>query len=209
MKQNLIRFAAVATMAAEMVFAQAPASSPQLPARQQPMSREERRERFRERMTRELNLTSAQQQQAKALFGKVREDTAPLRKQLQNREALHAAIQADNTPEIHSLAAKQATLRAQITEMRADAKAKFYATLTPEQRPRRSRSTSRCASGTPKPCRPAKAAYPVTWRFRREVAGTATRSASSSPRFPLLSGISVMGSRRRCSDFSCGFSPGN
>lgn len=135
-KTNLIRFGAAAVLAAGMALAQAPASpSQQSPNGRQQMTRQERREQFQERMTRELNLTPAQQQQAKAIFGKVREDAKPIREQMrQNREALQAAIQTNNTREIHNLATKQATLQAQMMEMHADAMAKFYTTLTPEQR---------------------------------------------------------------------------
>ncbi len=135
-KTNLIRFGAAAALAAGMAFAQAPANTNQpSPNRHQQMTRQERREQFQERMTRELNLTPAQQQQAKTIFGKVREDAKPIREQMrQNREAMQAAIQSNNTREIHNLATKQATLQAQMMEMHADAMAKFYTTLTPEQR---------------------------------------------------------------------------
>ena len=135
MKPNLIRFATVAAMAAGMVFAETPVNPPQQPPAGQHMTWQQRRERFRQRMTRELNLSQAQQQQAKAIFGQARESSKPLRQQLrQNHEALTAAIQADNTSQIHTLAAKQANLRSQILEIRSDAMAKFYTTLTPEQR---------------------------------------------------------------------------
>lgn len=128
MKPNLIRFATVAAMAAGMVFAQTPAA----PSQQSP---EQRREGMRQRMFQELNLTAAQQQQATTIFDQARQNSAPLRQQLkQNRDALQAAIQSNNTTQIHALASKQATLQSQITEMRADAMAKFYTTLTPEQR---------------------------------------------------------------------------
>jgi Spy/CpxP family protein refolding chaperone len=137
-RTNLMRFGAVAAMAAGMAFAQAPAAvNQQAPAGQQEqrLSPQERRERFQERMTRELNLTPAQQQEAKAIFGRERADSKPIREQLrQNREALQAAIQANNTSDIHTLTTKQAMLQAQMMEMHANAMAKFYTTLTPEQR---------------------------------------------------------------------------
>ncbi len=135
-KTHLIRFGAVAALAAGMAFAQAPANTnQQAPSGQRQMTRQQRREQFRERMTRELHLTPAQQQQEKAIFGKVREDSKPIREQMrQNRQALQAAIQSNNTREIHNLATKQATLQAQMMEMHANAMAKFYTTLTPEQR---------------------------------------------------------------------------
>ena len=130
MKNNLIRFGTVAAMAAGMAFAQAPAGT-----QQQPGERMEQRREFHERMMQELNLTDAQKQDAKAIFGKARADAKPVRDELrQNREALFAAIKADDTAKIHSLAAKQGSLMGRLTEIRADAKARFYAKLTPEQR---------------------------------------------------------------------------
>lgn len=135
-KTSLMRFGAVAAMAAGMVFAQAQAPAYQQSSTgQQQMTPQQRRERFHERMIRELNLTPAQQQQAKAIFGKERAESKPIRDQLrQNREALQSAIQSNNTREIHTLTTRQATLQAQMMEMHADAMAKFYTTLTPEQR---------------------------------------------------------------------------
>jgi Spy/CpxP family protein refolding chaperone len=134
MKNNLIRFGTVAAMAAGMAFAQAPAGTQQQPGERMEQRMEQRRE-FHERMMQELNLTDAQKQDAKAIFGKARADAKPVRDELrQNREALFAAIKADDTAKIHSLAAKQGSLMGRLTEIRADAKARFYAKLTPEQR---------------------------------------------------------------------------
>lgn len=88
-RTNLMRFGAAAAMAAGMVFAQAPAPvNQQAPAGQQQerLTPQQRRERFHERMTRELNLTPAQQQEAKTIFGRERAESKPIRDQLrQNR----------------------------------------------------------------------------------------------------------------------------
>jgi Spy/CpxP family protein refolding chaperone len=132
MKKNLIRFAGVAAMAAGMAFAQAPANPAPRPPAGHMM---ERRGEFHERMMQELNLTDAQKQEAKAIFEQARATAKPVREELkQNREAMHAAIKANDTARIHTLAAKQAGLQAKLVEGRADAMAKFYAKLTPEQR---------------------------------------------------------------------------
>lgn len=133
MKNNLMRLASVAAIAAGMAFAQTPAQPPQQPpARTRSFHR---RGMWHRRMMQQLNLTDVQKQQAKAIFQQTRESVRPVREQLkQNREALAAAVKADNTAEIHNLAAKQATLQSRMVEARADAMAKFYATLTPEQR---------------------------------------------------------------------------
>lgn len=133
MKNNLIRFASVAALAAGMAFAQAPATAPQ---QQPPAARHMmRRARFHQRMMQALNLTDAQKQEAKTIFQQARETAKPVRQELkQNREALGAAIKADDTARIHTLAGKQATLQAKMVEIRSDAMAKFYTKLTPEQR---------------------------------------------------------------------------
>jgi Spy/CpxP family protein refolding chaperone len=132
MRNHLIRFGTVAAMAAGMAFAQAPAKQMERPPAGHVM--EQHRE-FHERMMQELNLSDTQKQEAKAIFAKAREDAKPVREELRmNREAMHAAIKANDTAKIHSLAAKQGTLMAKMTEIRADARAKFYAKLTPEQR---------------------------------------------------------------------------
>ena len=133
MKNNLIRFATVAAMAAGMAFAQAPANN----ATQQPPAahRLARRGQFHQHMMQALNLTDAQKQDAKAIFQQARETAKPVRQELkQNREALAAAVKADDTARIHNLSAKRAGLDAKMIEIRSDAMAKFYAKLTPEQR---------------------------------------------------------------------------
>ena len=132
MKKNLIRFAGVAAMAAGMAFAQAPAN----PAVQPPAGHHmARRGQFRQRMMQQLNLSEAQKQEAKGIFEQARATAKPVREELrQNREAMAAAVKANDTARIHTLAAKQAGLQAKLVEVRADAMAKFYAKLTPEQR---------------------------------------------------------------------------
>jgi Spy/CpxP family protein refolding chaperone len=132
MKNNLIRLATVAAMAGGMAFAQAPAKMPQQPPAAHRM---ERRGEFHEQMMQALNLSDTQKQEAKAIFGQARETSKPYREELkQNREAMFAAIKADDSARIHTLASKEATSRAKMVEIRSDAMAKFYTKLTPEQR---------------------------------------------------------------------------
>ena len=45
-----------------------------------------------------------------------------------------AAVKGNDVAQIHSLAAQQGNLRGQLLAMRSEAMAKFYATLTPEQK---------------------------------------------------------------------------
>ena len=52
----------------------------------------------------------------------------------QNREALHAAVKANNTSEIERLSSQQGELHGKALAIRSEAMAKFYAILTPEQR---------------------------------------------------------------------------
>src|SRR5215831_15579180 len=123
MKDNLIRFVTVAAMAAGMTFAQTPASpSQQPPAAGQHMAR---RGDFHERMMQQLNLSASQKQEAKTIFGQARTDAKPVREQLrQNREAMLAAVKANDTARIHTLATERGSLQAKMVEIRSDAMAK-------------------------------------------------------------------------------------
>jgi Spy/CpxP family protein refolding chaperone len=120
-----MRFSVVAALAAGMVFAQAP---PKAVARPRAV--------VRQRIAQALNLTDAQKQQAQAIIQQTRQTVQPLRQQAkQNRQALMAAIQAGKGDvEIHQLALTQGNLAGQLVAARAEALAKFYSTLTPEQR---------------------------------------------------------------------------
>ena len=135
MKQHISRFATAAALAAGMAMAQAPAA-PADPA--QPRAGRAwaaHRGAFRQRMAQALNLSDAQKQQAKAIFQQAKQNAQPLAQQLkQNREALAAAVKANDVAQIHSLAAQQGNLRGQMMGVRSEAMAKFYTTLTPEQK---------------------------------------------------------------------------
>ncbi len=88
-----------------------------------------------EQMMKELNLTPTQKQQAETIFGNAREKARPIRQEIQqNREALHAAMKANDTAKIEHLSTQQGNLMGKATAIRTQAMAKFYATLTPEQR---------------------------------------------------------------------------
>jgi Spy/CpxP family protein refolding chaperone len=90
----------------------------------------------RRRIAQALNLTDAQKQQAQAIIQQTRQTVQPLKQQAnQNRQALMAAINAGKGDvEIHQLALTQGNLAGQLVAARAEALAKFYSTLTPEQR---------------------------------------------------------------------------
>jgi len=90
----------------------------------------------RRRIAQALNLTDAQKQQAQAIVQQTKQTVQPLKQQAkQNRQALMAAIKAGKGDvEIHQLALTQGNLAGQLVAARAEALAKLYATLTPEQR---------------------------------------------------------------------------
>jgi Spy/CpxP family protein refolding chaperone len=124
MKQHLFQFAAVTAVAAGMALAQAPQKAPFT----HPVF-------GHEQMMQALNLTTAQKQQAKTIFGDARQKAEPIRQEMrQNREALYAAVKANNTSQIERLSSHQGELQGKALAIRSEARAKFYAILTPEQR---------------------------------------------------------------------------
>jgi Spy/CpxP family protein refolding chaperone len=90
---------------------------------------------FMDRIATQLQLTEAQKQYAQTLFRENREAAKPVMQQLrQGREAMAAAVKADNEAEITRLAGEQAQLMAQVRALHAKGLAKFYAQLTAEQK---------------------------------------------------------------------------
>jgi Spy/CpxP family protein refolding chaperone len=137
MKKNWIKIAAAGALAAGLVFAQTTPAHP--PAQTQPPAqthnRVARRAMMRHRMMQQLNLTEAQRQQAKAIFQQARQSSQPVAQQLkQDREAMRAAVKANDSAKIQQLSATAGKLRGEIMATHASAMAKFYQTLTPEQR---------------------------------------------------------------------------
>jgi Spy/CpxP family protein refolding chaperone len=116
-----------------MGFSQAPSTTAQPGSGNAPVRL---RVVLRQRMVQALNLTDTQKQQAQAIIQQTRQTVQPLRQQAkQNRQALMAAIKAGKGDvEIHQLALTQGNLAGQLVAARMEALAKFYNTLTPEQR---------------------------------------------------------------------------
>jgi Spy/CpxP family protein refolding chaperone len=132
MRRAFTKFSTVAALAAGMAFAQAPATpgQPGAAAAAHPARRA-----IEARMMRQLGLTDAQKQQAKSIFQQARQSAQPVAQQLRaNREALNAAVKANDTAQIQNLSAQQGNLHGQLVGIRTGAMAKFYATLTPEQK---------------------------------------------------------------------------
>lgn len=137
MKKQILTFMATGAMAAGMAFAQStPATS--APGTQSAPTQGTHRnfmKQRRERMAQQLNLSDAQRAQAKTIFSQARETAKPVREQLKaNREALRAAVKADNRSEIQKLSAVRGNLMGKMMAIHSEAAAKFYQTLTPEQR---------------------------------------------------------------------------
>ncbi|HWD00119.1 MAG TPA: Spy/CpxP family protein refolding chaperone [Candidatus Sulfopaludibacter sp.] len=87
------------------------------------------------KMMQSLNLTDVQKQQAKTIFQQSRQSVQPVAQELkQNREALASAVKANDTAAIEKLSATQGQLRGRMMAARAEAMAKVYQILTPEQR---------------------------------------------------------------------------
>jgi len=85
-------------------------------------------------LSKALNLTAAQQTQAKGIFQDARQSALGVRQQLkQTRESLRAAIQANNTAQIQQLATNEGSEVGQLAAIRGSAMAKVYQILTPEQ----------------------------------------------------------------------------
>jgi Spy/CpxP family protein refolding chaperone len=141
MKPHLFQFAAVTVLGAGMALAQAPATGTRPTPQRVPFSHPV----FgHEQMMQALNLTTVQQQQANTIFGDARQKAEPIRQEMrQNREALHAAVKANNTSQIERLSSHQGELQGKALAIRSEAMAKFYAILTPEQRTKADQMLSR------------------------------------------------------------------
>ena len=131
-KKHLFQFAGVAALSAGMALAQAPASGTQLAPEKAPVTHP----MFgHQKMMEALNLSPAQKQQAETIFGDAKQKAQPIRQEMrQNREALAAAVKANNTAQIERLSVQQGNLIGKTLAIKTQARAKFYATLTPEQR---------------------------------------------------------------------------
>ena len=135
MQRRFWKYAAAATVATGLAFAQAPASTPKPGEAQAQTGRRGFMRRHMERIAQQLNLTDSQKQQAKTIFQQARQSAQPIRQELkQNREALTTAAKADGEADIQKLSAEQGRLLGQLVGIRTGASAKFYQMLTPEQR---------------------------------------------------------------------------
>lgn len=87
------------------------------------------------RMAQSLNLSDAQRAQAREIFGQARKAAQPLRAEMKlDRQALSAAVKANDKSEIDKLSAAEGRLIGKLMAARTEARARFYQVLTPEQR---------------------------------------------------------------------------
>jgi periplasmic protein CpxP/Spy len=136
MKRQFLTLLASGALAAGMVFAQASATpAPGAPAGTTQHAHRNFMQRHLARISQELNLSDTQKAQAKMIFGQARDTAKPVRDQLKaNRQALTAAVKADNRSDIERLSATRGNLMGKMVAIRTEASAKFYQMLTPEQR---------------------------------------------------------------------------
>ncbi len=81
-----------------------------------------------------LNLTDAQKTEMKSIFMEARQSSQPVRQQLkQTRQALAAAVKADDSAQIQQLSATEGSQMGQLAAIHATARAKMFKILTPEQ----------------------------------------------------------------------------
>jgi protein CpxP len=84
-----------------------------------------------------LNLTPAQQTQAKSIFQGAKQSAQPVRQQLrQTRQSLRAAVQSNNPAQIQQLAQTEGSEFGQLAAIRGNAMAQLYQILTPDQQQR-------------------------------------------------------------------------
>jgi|SRR5438309_3554771 len=87
-------------------------------------------------MTRELNLTEAQQTRIKGILADARTRTQPLIEQLrQNQQAQNAAVTGDfDETQARAFAGKQAQIMSDLIVEKQRTKSQIYSVLTPDQR---------------------------------------------------------------------------
>ena len=141
MKRQLMTIAAMGSLLAGLTFAQAQAPVQTNPGQKNPthnmQGRGEKRPgaEHQRMMFEKLNLTAAQKERAKAIFGHAREANKPVREQLKkNHETMTAAVKAGNKVQIAQLSAERGSLMGKLATARNESMAKFYRELTPQQR---------------------------------------------------------------------------
>jgi Spy/CpxP family protein refolding chaperone len=82
-----------------------------------------------------LGLSADQKLEFRTVRQQAQKDAQPIQDELrQNRQALTAAVKANDTAQIEALSKTQGELRGQARTIHSEARAKIYAELTPDQR---------------------------------------------------------------------------
>jgi Spy/CpxP family protein refolding chaperone len=124
MRTTLLKVTAFLVLAS--MFAMAQHGNPPDPAKMA--------QRHLDFLTKQLSLTTQQQQQAATIFSEVGNTAKATHEQMKTaHDGLKAAIQKNDTAAIEQAANTIGTLTTQMTVAHAKAQAAFYQTLTPEQ----------------------------------------------------------------------------
>ena len=124
MKKLFTTIFVTAIIAASLAFAQSSGQA-------SPTGRVQHRVAF---LTKLLDLTSAQQQQATSIFTSAASSVSGIRSNMKSaHQSLETAVQQNNSAAIEQYAATIGNLTGEITAADAKAEAAFYQILTPEQ----------------------------------------------------------------------------
>jgi len=141
MKKRIILFVVTSAFSTSLAFAQGPASPPTPANPPNPANFVARRVQF---LTKQLELTADQQQQATQFFtDEATADTPLLSTVRTTRQSLRTAVQNNDLSTINQLATTIGNLTSQITSNEAVAEAKFYQILTPDQQSKWAASQNR------------------------------------------------------------------
>ena len=129
----------ISTAAAQTSPAPPPQAQPNQPSQTAPQTMRSHHRvmggRMVARLTRQLKLTSDQQNQARSIFADARKRAQSFAPDLRGeRQAMSAAIKTDNEAQIDQIARQDAQLNSQARAIHAKAIAKLYSTLTPDQK---------------------------------------------------------------------------
>ena len=136
MRLSFLRNAALGALATGIIFGQAPKNESNPDASGSEQGRQALISRHVEELVQVFDLTDSQKDQARAIFEDAERSAQPVRRDSQqNLDELAATAKAGKSDaEIQKLAQEQGRLLGQLLAIRAVAWAKFYQTLTPEQR---------------------------------------------------------------------------
>lgn len=120
-------------MATGMAFAQ---TAPVMPrANRAVTGQPSGRARLHQEMMQQLNLSPQQKAEARNIFSSAWQNSKPIFDQLrQNNAALATAVKNNDQAKIQQLSAEQGKLRGQLVQGHEMAMARFYQTLSPQQR---------------------------------------------------------------------------